>query len=102
MIIPAEIFVYIRLESQNRSFVRQPYDRVQKQAHLFSKELGLLHLTAVFCPKERKEAESWNVVSVPLKEEQHPRENQVFFHMVHNQDYGKSRNLFLLYLKECE
>ena len=23
-------------------------------------------------------------------------------HMVHNQDYGKSRNLFLLYLKECE
>ena len=39
---------------------------------------------------------------VPLKEEQHPRENQVFFHMVHNQDYGKSRNLFLLYLKECE
>lgn len=42
-----------RLESQNRSFVRQPYDRVQKQAHLFSKELGLLHLTAVFCPKER-------------------------------------------------
>lgn len=53
MIIPAEIFVYIRLESQNRSFVRQPYDRVQKQAHLFSKELGLLHLTAVFCPKER-------------------------------------------------